>query len=158
MAIVERVIPATQEQIFAVLADGWSYSDWVVGTVHIRSVQDEFPAPGSVLRHKVGPWPLSLHDNTKIIACDRPRRLAMEARIRPLGVATVTLEVTAIDERHSKVTMREEFAAGPLQWIQNKINDLVLHQRNKESLSRLSDLAIGRRNRHSEPRSPARAT
>ena len=38
MAIVSRTIRARPEQVFAVLADGWSYSDWVDGTAHIRSV------------------------------------------------------------------------------------------------------------------------
>jgi hypothetical protein len=38
--------------------------------------------------------------------------------------------------------MIEEFTAGPLRWIQNKINDLIMHRRNVESLRRLSDIAV----------------
>ena len=37
--------------------------------------------------------------------------------------------------------MYEEFHAGPLGWVQNKLNDLVLHRRNIESLRRLADIA-----------------
>lgn len=38
MASVSRVIAATPEQVFAVLAHGWSYSNWVTGTSHMRAV------------------------------------------------------------------------------------------------------------------------
>jgi uncharacterized protein YndB with AHSA1/START domain len=143
MAVIERVIPASPEQIFEVLSDGWTYSDWVVGTVHIRAVDDDFPAPGSLLHHKAGPWPVSLRDNTRVIRCDPPRELVLEARLRPLGVATVTIRLTPAGAG-TRVTMAEEFAAGPLQWVQTKINDLVLHHRNREALLRLSDLVVGR--------------
>jgi hypothetical protein len=37
--------------------------------------------------------------------------------------------------------MEEDFQAGPLLALRNKINDLVLHRRNAESLRRLSDIA-----------------
>jgi uncharacterized protein YndB with AHSA1/START domain len=144
VAIVQRVIPASADQVFAVLSDGWTYSDWVVGTVHIRSVDADYPAPGSLLHHKVGPWPFSLRDNTKVIRCDPPHELVVQARLRPLGVATVTLRLRPDAPDRTTVTMMEEFAAGPLQWIQTKINDLLLHQRNKEALRRLSDIVVGR--------------
>jgi hypothetical protein len=41
----------------------------------------------------------------------------------------------------TKVTMEEQIEAGPLLALRNKINDLVLHRRNLESLRRLSDIA-----------------
>ena len=37
--------------------------------------------------------------------------------------------------------MHEDFERGPLKWVRNKLNDLVLHQRNVESLRRLADIA-----------------
>ena len=52
MAIVEKVIDAPPEQVWAVLADGWTYSDWVVGTVHVRDVDDDWPRVGSELHHQ----------------------------------------------------------------------------------------------------------
>ena len=148
MAATSLVIEATPEQVFQVLADGWTYSDWVVGTVHIRDVGLGFPAPGTVLHHKVGPWPVSLHDNTRILICDPPRLLAMQARLRPLGVATVTLTLEPQMADTTKVTMVEEFSAGPLKWLQTKANDVVLHRRNTEALRRLSDIVVGRLRQH----------
>lgn len=35
----------------------------------------------------------------------------------------------------------EDFTAGPLLWARNKLNDLLLHRRNVESLRRLADIA-----------------
>ena len=41
----------------------------------------------------------------------------------------------------TEVTMHEQFEHGPLLAARNKINDLVLHQRNVEALRRLADIA-----------------
>ena len=46
----------------------------------------------------------------------------------------------------------EDFHAGPLQWVRNKINDLVLHARNAEALRRLAELAENSRRPGSVPR------
>src|SRR5207248_1475605 len=46
VAHVEQVVNATPDRVFEVLADGWTYSDWVVGTAHIRDVDPDWPAPG----------------------------------------------------------------------------------------------------------------
>ena len=67
-----EAIVAGREDVFAVLADGWSYSDWVVGTAHIRAVDEGWPAPGSVLHHTAGPWPFSLRDRTVSQRCEPP--------------------------------------------------------------------------------------
>ncbi|GLY06154.1 MULTISPECIES: SRPBCC family protein [Actinoplanes] len=141
MATVSRTVAAPPDRVFAVLADGWTYSDWVVGTAHIRDVDEEWPQPGSKLHHKAGPWPLSLHDSSTVLSCLPDRRLRLEAGLWPLGSAVVDiiLEATAGDQ--TRVIMHEEFEQGPLSWVQNKINDLLLHRRNVETLSRLADIA-----------------
>ncbi len=41
----------------------------------------------------------------------------------------------------TRITMEEDFEAGPLLFLRNKVNDLVLHRRNIESLRRLADIA-----------------
>jgi uncharacterized protein YndB with AHSA1/START domain len=144
VAIVERVIQAPPEQVFAVLKDAWSYSDWVVGTAHIRAVDPRWPEPGSRLYHKVGPWPLSVRDSTVVLARTEPTELVMRARMWPLGEATVAIRLTGTGDGGTRVTIAEDFAAGPLRWIRTKVNDLVLHARNVETLRRLGDLAMRR--------------
>lgn len=139
---MRRVIEASPERVFGVLADGWSYSDWVVGTVHIRDVDPNWPAVGSRLHHKAGPWPMSLHDKSTVVACDPGRRLTLKAGLWPLGEATVDIRLEPAGPQATAVTIAEEFSAGPLQWVQTKLNDLVLHRRNVESLRRLADIAV----------------
>jgi len=144
VAVVERVIPAPPDQVFAVLKDAWSYSDWVVGTAHIRAVDPHWPAPGSRLYHKVGPWPVSVRDNSEVLACTEPTELVVRAKMWPLGEATVALKLVDTGDGGTRVTLAEEFRAGPLRWVQTKVNDLILHARNVETLRRLGDLAVRR--------------
>jgi Polyketide cyclase / dehydrase and lipid transport len=144
VARTEYVINAAPEQVFAVLADGWTYSDWVVGTAHIRDVDAEYPAPGTAVHHKVGPWPLSLQDNSVVLDCAPDRMLLLRVRIWPLGEAKVRLTLVPVGAASTRVTMAEDFEQGPLHWIRTKVNDLALHWRNKESLRRLGDLATRR--------------
>ncbi len=141
MAIVERIIEASPERVFAVLADGWTYSDWVVGTAHIRDVDPGWPAVDSRLHHKAGPWPLSLHDSSQVVICEPGRRLRLDAGLWPLGEAVVDIRLEPAGTDRTRVIMHEDFQRGPLLAARNKINDLVLHKRNVESLRRLADIA-----------------
>jgi hypothetical protein len=113
--------------VFAVLSDGWTYSDWVVGTTHIRDVDATWPQVGAELHHKAGPWPLSLQDTSTVLW--------------PLGEAVVDIQLEAVAGGATRVTMHEQFEQGPLVAARNKINDLLLHQRNVEALRRLGDIA-----------------
>jgi hypothetical protein len=141
MATVQRLVQAPPDRVFAVLADGWTYSDWVVGTAHIRDVDPDWPRPDSRLHHKAGPWPLSLKDSSTVITCEPVRSLTLRVGLWPLGEAVVRFELEPVGTSATRVTLREEFDAGPLLWARNKINDLVLHRRNVETLHRLADIA-----------------
>lgn len=144
MARTERVVEASPERVFAVLADGWSYADWVVGTAHIRDVDSSWPAVGSRLHHKVGPWPLSTADVTHVVTCDPPHRLVMRARMWPLGEAVAAFTLVRVDAARTRVILVEDFVRGPMRWMRTKVNDLALHGRNVEVLSRLADFAENR--------------
>ncbi|TCB95988.1 SRPBCC family protein [Micromonospora zingiberis] len=141
MAIVQRVIEAPVQQVWAVLADGWTYSDWVVGTAHMRNVDDGWPAIGTRLHHRAGPWPFSLEDSSLVLECEPERKLVLRVKLWPAGEAVVVFSLEPVGADATRVLLGEDFAAGPLRWVRNKLNDLVLHLRNEETLNRLSDIA-----------------
>ncbi|MDG4766602.1 SRPBCC family protein [Solwaraspora sp. WMMD406] len=165
MAVVQRVIPTSPDRVFAVLGDGWTYSDWVVGTVHVRDVDDHWPRPGARLLHNAGPWPLSLADSSTVVSCDPPHELILRAGLWPLGAATVTFRLAPTEANGTRVSIDETFTGGPLGWLTGRppgwmtggplcrvpgcplrrawttIDDLVLQHRNRETLRRLSDIA-----------------
>ena len=59
MATNSARINASRTAVFGVLSDGWKYSNWVVGTSHMRAVEEAWPAVGSKLYHASGAWPLT---------------------------------------------------------------------------------------------------
>lgn len=144
MATTTRLINTTPDRVFTVLADGWTYSDWVVGTAHIRNVDDGYPAIGTEIHHKAGPWPVSLKDRTTVLECEPGRMLLLKLRLWPLGAGQVRFTLEPVGAAATRVTMVEQFTEGPLIGLRNKVNDVVLHYRNRESLRRLADIAVNR--------------
>jgi uncharacterized protein YndB with AHSA1/START domain len=144
MARVTTEFAAPVEAVWAVLADGWTYSAWVVGTVKIRDVEPGWPAAGSKLHHAVGAWPLMLQDETEVIECEPGRRLLMQARGWPAGEATIELVLQPAGDR-TQVEMYEEPTSGPGAWVHNKLIDAVGAKRLVETLERLRRIVEGRR-------------
>ena len=140
MAVVRAHIDAGVDSVFAVLADGWHYSNWVVGTSHVRAVEADWPAVGAKLFHASGIWPVVTRDETTVDAVDAPRLLVLTAKGRPFGEARVTLELTAAPAGGTDITMDEVPVAGPGKWVHNPLGDAVLARRNIESLARLAAL------------------
>jgi uncharacterized protein YndB with AHSA1/START domain len=152
VATTQTTVQAPPDRVFAVLADGWWYSDWVVGTAHIRNVDPDWPAVGAELHHQAGPWPFSLSDTSTVVAVEQNRRLKLNAGLWPLGEAVVDIHLEPVEGGRTRVTMDEEFARGPLLGLRNKINDLVLHRRNGEALRRLADISERAHTQHGLPR------
>ncbi len=144
MAMNTTRIDASPAEIYAVLADARSYEQWVVGCDDIRAVEGDWPAPGSVFHHTVGTGPFKVKDNTKVLEVEPDRRLVIEARARPAGVAKVSFELRAIDGA-TEVRMEELPVRGVAKAIHNPFQDRLIHTRNTESLRRLADLVRRRR-------------
>jgi hypothetical protein len=145
MATNSTHMNAAPDDVFAVLADGWAYSNWVVGTSHMRAVEPEWPAVGSRLFHAVGAWPAVARDETQVEYVEKGRRLILIARGRPLGEAKVSIEL-APEGDGCRVTMHETPIAGPGRWLHNPASEALLARRNVESLARLT--AIAERRQH----------
>jgi uncharacterized protein YndB with AHSA1/START domain len=131
-------IPASPDQVFAVLDDADAYPRWVVGARRIRHVDANWPAPGSEFDHEVGTAAASLQDDSQVVDREWPRRLELEVRFRPIGVARVTLSVSP-EADGSTVVMEEATRWGPADWLPGKVVDPLLHVRNAWSLRRLRD-------------------
>lgn len=140
MAVNSVHINATPSEVFSVLANGWAYSNWVVGTSHMRAVESEWPAPGSRLFHAAGVWPAVARDETKVEECEPDVRLVLTARGRPFGEAKIVIELAAADGG-CDLTMTETPSAGPGSWLHNPLSEALLVRRNTEALARLSSIA-----------------
>lgn len=140
--VTERA-SVSAEDIFNVLADGWKYASWVVGTAHIRAVDHDWPRPGSRIHHSVGPWPLQGKDISRVKEMEWGRLLELEARLWPIGSATVRITLEP-EDGGTLIHLAEAVTGGPLARIPHAVQKLFIAPRNRESLSRLIDLAQGR--------------
>lgn len=136
-------IHASPQEVFAVLSDPECYPKWVVGAAGIRDRDESFPAVGSRFHHKVGSWPVGLKDHTEVTEIDPPRRIVLEAKARPLGTATISIDL-AESAGGTELTM-EEVPGDRLTslFVANPVADTVLRVRNAEALARLKRLVEG---------------
>jgi hypothetical protein len=141
---ITATVPTSPENVFAVLADGWSYVGWVVGATHIRAVDEGWPRVGTRIHHSLGAWPATMQDVTIVRAVDPPRMIELEARLWPFGTALVRLELTGTHPNATDVRMTERFIRGPGRLLPKAVQMLLLVPRNRESLRRLADRAVGR--------------
>jgi uncharacterized protein YndB with AHSA1/START domain len=136
-------MPVASEVVWDVLADPASYQYWVVGSKAIRAADPGFPAPGTKFHHTIGVGPLTVRDHTEILEAERPRLMRMRAKGRPVGTASVTLELTS-ESGGTRVRMTEN-PDGPFAILAlNPLLHLSTKLRNAESLMRLEELALRR--------------
>lgn len=132
-------IDAPPAEVFAVLADAASYPHWVVGCDDIRAVEGNWPAPGSKFFHTVGVGPLKTRDNTTALEVEPCRRLVLEARARPAGIAKVIFTLTpSADGATTEVEIEEYPVRGIAKVIDNPLQGGLIKLRNVETLRRLA--------------------
>ncbi len=140
MSTTTRLVHATPEQVWDVLADGWLYPLWVVGATRMRDVDDEWPGVGARLHHSVGTWPLLLNDTTEVLDATPGVRLELHAKAWPSGTAGVTIRLDLVGAE-TEVTLEEDVARGPARLVPKPVRDLPIAWRNVESLRRLAYIA-----------------
>ncbi len=143
MGTVHLDFPCGSEDVFAILADGWLYSTWVVGASRIREVDSTWPEPDARLHHSAGVWPLLLNDTTLSLEWAPPRRAVFQARGWPAGEAKVEITVTP-GAGQCRVEITEDVTHGPFRVVPKPIRSALINPRNRESLRRLRFLAVGR--------------
>lgn len=143
MIDITHRVRATPAELFAVLADGWSFAGWVVGASHIRAVDPGWPAPGSRIHHSVGPWPLSIQDTTTVVAVEPDTLMELDARMWPVGAARVRIALTPLPDG-TEGHFAEELVRGPGRVLPVRLQAPLLAPRNHESVRRLEAMALGR--------------
>jgi uncharacterized protein YndB with AHSA1/START domain len=143
-SVVSLDMDATPEEIFAVLADGYAYADWVVGAKKIRAVDADWPTRGSQFHHEIGAGPIDIKDSSKVLEVDPPNRLVLSVRFRPAGTATVELTMEPTDDGKTRVVMKETPKSGAARALA-LATSMMLLVRNNLSLLRLRRLVSARR-------------
>ena len=113
----------------------------MVGSKVIRDADPNSPEPGSKFHHTVGFGPITLSDHTVSLEAEPAAPAETSRKGRPLGTASVTLEMTARDGG-TEVFMTEnpDGVCRPLGFLAPlQIGSLG---RNAESLMRLEELAL----------------
>ena len=111
MITVTQHTSARPEQVWAVLADGWTYAAWVVGASRIRAVEGAWPEPGSRIHHSVGTWPALVNDETVVMASEPERLIRLKAKGKALGQAVVEISLHDEGDR-TRIEMREDASDG----------------------------------------------
>lgn len=152
MSVNTRVVAATPDDVWKVLADGWLYPLWVVGASRMRDVDDNWPAKGSRIHHSVGVWPLLINDHTEVLDVVPGRSISLRARAWPIGEAKVDIRLSDVGSQ-TEVVIEEDATAGPGVLVPEPFKGLSLKWRNVETLRRLAFIAEGRHQTtdHTEP-------
>jgi uncharacterized protein YndB with AHSA1/START domain len=140
MSVTETYVNAPPDAVFRVLSDPCSYAHWVVGASRTRKADRGWPRPGSKFHHTQGFFGVGVPDNTEVLASDPPRKLVMEARIRPFAVNKVEMRLRSRGSG-THVTMVEYPTGGLARMVPRRLTDFALHLRNAEALRRLRRMA-----------------
>jgi hypothetical protein len=134
---VKRDTRASRQQVWNVIADGWTYSQWVVGNSRMRAVDAAWPAVGSKIHHTIGIWPVVINDETVVESCTPAEELVLIAKGRPFGGARITLRLYDIPNG-CRIEMAEVPLGGPLNWVPRRLALAAAFPRNRECTWRLA--------------------
>jgi hypothetical protein len=122
--------------VFDALRDGQTYGHWVVGTRGVREVSSAWPQPGTEIHYVVGYGPARKDDRTASVFYEPDRKLALEAKVWPVGTLSIVLTVQPTADG-CEVVIEETAKRGILKTLHNPLFDLAIKARNVETLRRL---------------------
>jgi uncharacterized protein YndB with AHSA1/START domain len=150
MAVRQRLVEASPEEVWDVLADASGYGEWVVGTSSTRPMEGDWPGVGAQIEYRIpmGRW--SAAGRTTVRFCERPHHLELEADSGRLGTARIALEIRPWGEE-TLIVFEEHPLRGPGGLLHNAAVDAVAQIRNRSMLSRLAKLVEKRRTAGGRP-------
>ncbi|WP_431033249.1 SRPBCC family protein [Streptomyces sp. P6-2-1] len=137
MAVRHKLIERPRDEVWAVLADGARYGDWVVGTDRSWAEEGDWPEAGSSIGYTVvlGVWALS--GRTYVRRCEPPAILELEVDSGRLGTARIALDVREWGA-DTLVVLDEHPLRGAAGLLHNPLADALSQLRNRLMLSRLA--------------------
>ncbi|MEU0956510.1 SRPBCC family protein [Streptomyces niveus] len=139
MAVRHRLIERPVTDVWAVLADGARYGDWVVGTSGSRPQEGAWPEVGSSITYmiRLGHW--SATGSTVVRRCEEPGVLELEADSGRLGTARIAVEIRPWGE-NALVIIDEHPLRGPGGLLHNTAVDALIQLRHRSMLARLAEV------------------
>lgn len=142
MAVRHRLIERPVADVWAVLADGSRYGDWVVGTSESRPEKGAWPEVGSSITYtiRLGRW--SASGSTIVRRCEEPGVLELEADSGWLGTARIAVEIRPWGD-NALVVVDEHPLRGPGGLLHNTVVDALIQVRHRSMLARLAGVVEG---------------
>ncbi|MFH9862068.1 SRPBCC family protein [Streptomyces sp. NPDC017202] len=139
MAVRHRLIKTSPRRVWAVLADGDRYADWVVGTAESTPVRGRWPQVGAEIGYEVRIGPVRLNNRTVVRRCEEGTALELEARAGALGTARIALELRPWGE-HCLVIVDEHPLQGVGGALHNAGVEALIQLRHRAMLARLAEV------------------
>ncbi|MFJ9011701.1 SRPBCC family protein [Streptomyces canus] len=139
MAVRHRLIKVSPSAVWAVLADGHRYAEWVVGTSRSEPVRGQWPHEDAAIRFQVPLGPLRLVNETVVRRCEEGVDLELEAHAGPLGTARIAIELRPWGE-HCLVIVDEHPLQGAGGRLHNVGFEALIQIRHRTMLARLARL------------------
>ncbi|WP_216586735.1 SRPBCC family protein [Streptomyces brasiliscabiei] len=156
MAVRHRLIKASPRTVWAVLADGTRYAEWVVGTSASEPVRGQWPRLDSAIGYEIRLGPLRLTNETVVRHVEEGRELGLEARAGALGTARISIELRPWGP-YCLVIADEH----PLQGVGGALHNVgveaLIQLRHRAMLARLAHLCEERPEAPAEPETGSEA-
>ncbi len=148
MAVRQVLVNASPDDVWAVLSDGWSYAEWVVGTTEVRDVDETWPAVGSKLHYTIGRAPLRIENHSTVRVLEPGRRIELEAHAPPVGSARVAVQLIPWGEE-TLVIFDEHPLRGAGARLHSALLEVGVHLRTRRMLTNLARVVERRGGRES---------
>ncbi|KFG00999.1 polyketide cyclase [Streptomyces scabiei] len=139
MAVRHRLIKASPRAVWAVLADGSRYAEWVVGTSASEPVRGRWPQVDSAIEYEIRVGPLRLNNETVVRYCEEEAELGLEARAGVLGTARISIRLRPWG-RYCLVIADEHPLQGVGGALHNVSMEALIQLRHRAMLARLARL------------------